>query len=391
MEITCCLRRIVVLKRRIFMDTQIIKVNPDKPEKKIISQAAQIIEEGGLVAFPTETVYGIACRVQQDSLNRLDSLKGRDSDKYYSLHISHKEETNRYVPSFGLRAKKLIEKAWPGPLTIVFELDEEGLKIKREEFDKGLFNNLYKDGSIGIRCPDNKIATTLLSFVKQPVVVPSANRANQSPDIDAFQVEGEFCGEIEMILNGGTCKYKQSSTVARVKRGILEILRKGMYSEEQINEFSRIQILFVCTGNTCRSPMAEGIFKKYMAEKIDCDVDELEKMGYKVISAGIMNLEGAPASFESVSVCAAKGIDLSKHKSRLLTPEIIETSDLIYGLSREHCRRIENIDHSAVEKCNLLAVGRNIPDPIGQSQQVYQKCADLIEEAIKHRISEIQI
>ncbi|MHC4271127.1 MAG: L-threonylcarbamoyladenylate synthase [Planctomycetota bacterium] len=373
------------------METKIIKLNTEKPDKNLITEAALIIDSGGLAAFPTETVYGIACRIQEDSLKRLDEVKGREPGKYYSLHIGRVEEVKRYVPSIGIRTRKLMENGWPGPITIVFELDSESLKKKREEFGEILFNNLYKDNSIGIRCPENKIASKLLSSVKQAVVAPSANLAGKHPAVDATQVIKDFSGKIEMILDGGLCKYKQSSTVVRVKRGNLEILRKGVYSDEQINELSEIQVLFVCTGNTCRSPMAEGMFKKYLAEKIGCGVDEIEKMGYKVLSAGILNLNGAPASSESLRACALKGVDLSRHQSRPLTLELIEKSDFIYGLSLEHCSRIVNISPEAEKKCELLADGRNIPDPIGQSQQVYNKCADLIEEAVKSRICEMEI
>ncbi|MHC4292962.1 MAG: L-threonylcarbamoyladenylate synthase [Planctomycetota bacterium] len=373
------------------METKVVKLNTEKPEQDLITEAARIIDIGGLVAFPTETVYGIACRVQQDSIRILDDIKGREPGKYYSLHIARKEEVNRYVPSIGIKVQKLMEKGWPGPLTIVFELDNEGLEKMKDEFDGILFQNLYKDSSIGIRCPDNRIASLLLSSTEQPIVAPSANLTSRPPAIDAVEVIENFSGKIDMILDGGICKYKQSSTVVRVKKGNLEILRKGVYSEAQINELSRIQILFVCTGNTCRSPMAEGMFKKYLAEKIDCGVDELEKMGYKVLSAGIMNLDGAPASSESLKACATKGIDLSLHRSRRLTLELIEQSDFIYGLSLEHCSRIASISPEAGEKCKLLADGRNIPDPIGQSQQVYKECADLIEKEVKHRVSEIKI
>jgi len=135
--------------------------------------------------------------------------------------------------------------------------------------------------------------------------------------------------------------------------------------------------------------MTEGMFKKNLSEKIGCNVDELEKKGYKALSAGILNLEGAPASMESAAACASKGIDIKQHRSRPLSVELISESDIIYGLSREHCSRIAGISPESAEKCRLLAEGKNIPDPIGQSQQVYNECADLIEEAVKLRVSEI--
>jgi L-threonylcarbamoyladenylate synthase len=373
------------------METKVLKIDSEKPEKGKIFEAVRIIDSGGLVAFPTETVYGIACRVQEDLLERLNDVKGRDPNKYYSLHIGRKEEVNRYVPSMGIRVKKLFQEGWPGPITIVFELDDEELEKKRGDFDDDVFRNLYKDGRIGIRCPDNKIASMFLSSVEGAVVAPSANETSQPPAVDAGQVIDSFSGKIEMILDGGACKYKQSSTVVRVKRGNLGILRKGVYSEEQINELSCVQILFVCTGNTCRSPMAEGMFKKKLAEKLSCKVDELGRMGYKVFSAGILDLKGAPASSESVAACACKGIDISSHQSQPLTVELISKSDLIFGLSCEHCARVVSLVPEAGEKCKLLAEGRNIPDPLGKSQQVYQECSDLIEEAVKQRVSEMQI
>jgi len=373
------------------MDTEVLKINPEKPESKKLSKAAQIIIQGGLVAFPTETVYGIASRVTKDSLKRLDELKNRKPDKYYSLHIGYKQQVNRYVPSVPLRAKKLIENCWPGPLTIVFRLNEYDLERKKKDLHKDLFRNLYKGGSIGIRCPENRIASALLSSIEGPVVAPSANVAAQPPAVNPEQVIENFSGKVEMIIDGGICKYKKSSTVVKVNRGNIDIIRKGAYSPEKINELSRIQFLFVCTGNTCRSPMAEGMLKKHLSEKIGCKVDELEKMGYKVISAGMLNLKGAPASFESITACVDRNIDISSHKSRSLTLDLILKSDFIYGMSHEHCERIIHMCPEASEKCSLLAPGRNIPDPIGQPQQVYDKCADLIEEAVKNRLSEMQL
>ncbi len=104
------------------METRVLKVDAGDVDLEHIREAAELIEAGGLVAFPTETVYGIACRVESESLARLDNLKGRTADKYYTLHIAHKDDVNKYVPGIGLRAQKLVNNAWPGPLTIVFAL-----------------------------------------------------------------------------------------------------------------------------------------------------------------------------------------------------------------------------------------------------------------------------
>ena len=149
--------------------------------------------------------------------------------------------------------------------------------------------------------------------------------------------------------------------------------------------------MFVCTGNTCRSPMAEGMFEKKLAEKLDCDIDYLEKIGYKVVSAGTMGMVGVAASIEAVAACAERKVDISGHVSRALSRELIEQSDLIFAMSAAHRERVIDFEPSAAEKCILLVEAADIPDPIGQSRQVYDECAEIIEEAITKRISEFEL
>jgi len=373
------------------MKTKLVTINPDKIGTAVIEQAAKVIDEGGLVGFPTETVYGIACRVQTDSLKKLSELKGRSPDKYYTLHVAAPAEVEKFVPSMSMRARKLVENAWPGPLTIVFELPDKDLKQLKKNLRKDVFDNLYKDNSIGIRCPDNPVASALLETTLNPVVAPSANVAGKQPPVEANQALKHLDGKIDMLLDAGPCKYKKPSSVVKIGKQGLEILRQGALPKDQIEQLSQVHILFVCTGNSCRSPMAEAMFKKYLAEKLDCEVDELPERGYKVSSAGTIGLTGMPATTEAIRACEAKGIDITNHRSTGLSTYLLEESDLVFAFAQMHQRAVCDLSSKAAQKCILLAGDTDITDPIGQSQQVYDNCAELIDNAVKKSIGELSI
>jgi tRNA threonylcarbamoyl adenosine modification protein (Sua5/YciO/YrdC/YwlC family) len=373
------------------MQTKVIKLDPNKADIAKIKEAAALVDAGRLVAFPTETVYGIACRAETTSLIKLNNLKGRETDKYYTLHIGQKNEAKKYVPTVGLRAEKLIANTWPGPLTIVFELDDHDFDKQQVSLKRGIVENLYKDNSIGIRCPDNPIASILLRLTHNPVVAPSANVTGQPPAANAEEVLANFSGQIDLLLDAGPCKYRKSSTVVKIGKKGLQILRPGVLSQAELEAMSEVEFMFVCTGNTCRSPMAVGIFRKYLAEKLQCEVDHLDKMGYKVSSAGIMNMLSSPASAEAIAACAAKGIDIQAHRSRALSRDLIDKSDFIFVMSQMHREQVNALSRKAANKCMLLAENKDIPDPIGQGQQVFNNCAGLIEKTVKKRIGELLI
>lgn len=370
------------------MQTKVIKLDTHKADIAKIKEAAALVDAGGLVAFPTETVYGIACRVRTDSLMKLDKIKLRGPEKHYTLHIGQKSEVRKYVPTIGLRTQKLIRNCWPGPLTIIFELNEQDVNNQQKSLKREVFEELYKDHSIGIRCPDNTIASILLRLIKNPVVAPSANLTGQSPAIEPEQVLAQLSDRIELLLDAGPCKYKKSSTVVKMGKKGVEILRHGVYSQKEIELQSTVQFLFVCTGNTCRSPMAEGIFRKYLAEKLGCEVDHLNRMGYKVISAGIIDTAGASASREAMQACRAKGIDIMSHKSKELSLQLIQESDFIFVMEQMHYDSIISLCSDAESKCMLLAENQDIADPIGQKQEYFNSCLEIIEKAVKKRIDE---
>jgi len=371
------------------METQLRKIDPLQPEVEAIRQAAAILEGGGLVAVPTETVYGIACRAERSFTARLDELKGRPVGKPYTLHIARKDDVRRYVPRIDIRARKLVDRGWPGPLTLVFELGDADLETVRLELGEAVFEGLYAAGSVGIRCPDHRVAAMILSQVHHPVVMPSANISGHKPAVDGKTVYEGFKGAIEMVLDAGRCKYGVSSTIVKIGKKRLEVVRQGCYSAERIETMSKVRILLVCTGNTCRSPMAEGLFRKYLAGKLGCALDEVEKLGYKIESAGVMGISGAGASAEAVAACAARAVDINGHRSRKLSRRLVEQSDLILVMTNAHREAVLSMCAGAESRCQLLAKDREIPDPIGRGRREYENCAAMIEQAVRERVSEL--
>jgi protein-tyrosine phosphatase len=135
--------------------------------------------------------------------------------------------------------------------------------------------------------------------------------------------------------------------------------------------------------------MAEGFAKKALAEKLGCNIDHLEQMGYKVFSAGIAASNGIGATDYAIRCCETKNVDIANHKSRNLTAEMVKEADYIFAMSEEHKSDIIQLSPDAKQKCMLLNDSENINDPIGGDFETYRICGALIEKAVKKRISEL--
>ena len=194
---------------------KIVKVDPLHPQEEYIREAAQILAKGGLVIIPTETVYGIAANAaKKEALERLFVVKQRPKDKQFSLHIAEKIKVEQYAAHIPIAAYKLINKFWPGPLTLVL-MAKEG-------------------GSIGIRMPDCEVALEIIGLAKVPVVCPSANISGKPAPTNFTQAIEDLKGLVDFAIDAGQTKLKAESTVVDLTVQPLRILREGAIKKEQI-------------------------------------------------------------------------------------------------------------------------------------------------------------
>jgi len=193
----------------------ILGVGGATPNPQLVAEAARVLRGGGLVAFPTETVYGLgADATNPAAIDRLNRVKGRPPEKPYSLHLHAPEQVAAYVPSIPHAARRLMERFWPGPLTIV--MPSTG------------------GATVGFRLPNHPVARAFLSACEVPVAAPSANRSGFPPPTDAAEVVAALDGAFDCLLDGGPTPIGRESTVVEIVGERVEIRREGAIPKEAI-------------------------------------------------------------------------------------------------------------------------------------------------------------
>jgi L-threonylcarbamoyladenylate synthase len=192
----------------------------------MISRAADLLRSGRLIAFPTETVYGLgADATNPQAVGKIFSAKGRPATNPLIVHVSGAEVARRYAKQWPQTAQKLAEAFWPGALTLVLPK----VDVIVPEVTAGLT-------SVGLRVPDHRLALALLRRFDGPVAAPSANRANRVSPTTAEHVRSELGDTVDLILDGGPCHVGIESTVLDLTSDPATILRPGGVSREQIEK-----------------------------------------------------------------------------------------------------------------------------------------------------------
>jgi L-threonylcarbamoyladenylate synthase len=200
------------------LKVSVIKIDPANPDKDIIAVAAKVIREGGLVVFPTETVYGIAANLlDEKAMERLHRVKARPEGKPFTVHISDLEMIRDMGCAITGAAEKLMAEFWPGPLTII-------LRSRKTE-------------KIGFRMPAGKAALELIRASGVPVVAPSANLSGKPAPVTAEEAMADLEGKVDMVIDGGRTNIGVESTVIDLTVSPPEILREGAIKSKDILKF----------------------------------------------------------------------------------------------------------------------------------------------------------
>lgn len=253
------------------MNTIQRKIDIDNIDMEVVEEASRILKEGGLVAFPTETVYGLGANaLDANASAKIYKAKGRPSDNPLIVHIAELDALNQIAEEIPEKAWQLAEKFWPGPLTMIFN--------KKDIVPLGTTGGL---NTVAVRMPSHKLALSLIKEAGGYIAAPSANTSGRPSPTKASHVAQDLVGRIDMILDGGMVGIGIESTIVDVTSSPPMILRPGFINKEMlesvIGEVLTDPTIFA-ENESKERPKAPGMRYKHYAPKGDLTIVEGDEL-----------------------------------------------------------------------------------------------------------------
>jgi protein-tyrosine phosphatase len=361
------------------MAPQVLDVTAADDPRDAVHRAVQALVEGKVVVLPTETVYiAAASGLSERAVGRLLALRSGKLEGPATLAVRSIEEMLDYVPQVPPVGQRLARRCWPGPM--ILQLADAHPDSAVHRLPPKVQAAVLPEGELRVRVPAHEVVLQVLRLLAGPIVMIGARRPEDSDTVTAQDAIGRLDGQVDVILDDGRCKFAQRSSLVRVDDDGFQVLQPGVLSEAHLKRLASYMIVLVCTGNTCRSPMAEMLLKKRIADRLGCTVQQLEDRGLVIMSAGVSASPGARSAAEAIETLRGRGLDLSQHESQPLSERIVRFADLILTMTRGH--RDVILDHwpEAEPRVHLISRGRGeVPDPIGGPLELYKRCAEQLD------------
>ena len=355
---------------------KILDLQTTDDPRDFVHLTVQALTEGQVVGLPTDTVYGLAAHVLcEDAVARLCEIKGRGNAPL-AISVRSREAAGDFFCQLSGVARRLSYRCWPGPLTLVVPCDPEESAVS--QLPDSIRQHITSDHNcVGFRVVDHRILSYIHRFMAAPLVLTSANLTGQPAPTTADAVRQQLGDSIPLLLDDGPTRYGGPSTVVRVCGNRWEVLREGVIERAAMNQFVKPVIALVCTGNTCRSPMAEALLREHVAKRFGSED------AVRVVSAGVAAANGMGASPQAIEVMGSRGLDLTGHSSRPLDDSVIRVADLVLTMTDGHRATILAAWPDMHDRVfPICGDGGEITDPVGMPVEVYERCAEQIDEEL---------